>query len=227
MFLKQTFYFFSGGLWERICKKNFPREVREEFESWRELYERCTTARKEKLDFLAERVQQSYKNVSCFLCFCSCFYFVCFCGWVVVVVELVLEGALRAVHHRQERETGLFGREGSAVLQECEFISMLFLLLLLLLLLFIVVVVELVLEGALQEVHHRQEREIGLSGRKGSAVLQEREFIFMLSLLLLFLLLFLLLLLFWLLLLSLSWRELYERCNTARKEKLDFLAERV
>jgi hypothetical protein len=41
---------------------------------------------------------------------------------VVVVVELVLEGVLPALHHRQERETGLFGRKGSAVLQECEFI---------------------------------------------------------------------------------------------------------
>ncbi len=76
------------------------------------------------------------------------------------------------MHHRQERETGLFGGEGSAVLQECELFC-LFLLLLMLLLLFVVVDVmaDLVLEGALRAVHHRQERETGLFGRKGSAVL--------------------------------------------------------
>ncbi len=56
---------------------------------------------------------------------------------VVVVVELVLEGALRAVHQSQERETGLSGREGSAVLYECELFSMLSLLLLWLLLLWL------------------------------------------------------------------------------------------
>lgn len=53
----------TGSLWERICRKHFPRHDREEFESWRELYERCTVARSAKLDELAERVQQSYKNV--------------------------------------------------------------------------------------------------------------------------------------------------------------------
>lgn len=53
----------TGHLWERICKKQFPKEVRQEFEAWREMYERCTTARKAKLDFLTTKVQQSYKNV--------------------------------------------------------------------------------------------------------------------------------------------------------------------
>ena len=56
------FCVFSAELWERICRKTFPKEHRKEFESWRELYERCTTARQEKLDFLSVRVQQSYKN---------------------------------------------------------------------------------------------------------------------------------------------------------------------
>jgi hypothetical protein len=54
---------------------------------------------------------------------------------IVVVVQLVLEGFLRAVHHQKEREAGLSGREGSTILQECEFITMLALLLLSLLLL--------------------------------------------------------------------------------------------
>ena len=54
---------FVAELWERICRKTFAKEHRKEFESWRELYERCTTARQKKLDFLAVRVQQSYKNV--------------------------------------------------------------------------------------------------------------------------------------------------------------------
>jgi hypothetical protein len=85
-----------------------------------------------------------------------------------VVVELVLEGALRAVHHRQERETGLFGQKGSTVSQECDLFSLFLLLLLLLwLLLFLLLFVELVLEGALGAVHHRQERETGLFGQKG------------------------------------------------------------
>ncbi len=76
------------------------------------------------------------------------------------------------MHHRQERETGLSGRKGSTVLQECELFS-LFLWLLCFLLLFsvAVVIVELVLEGALRAVHHRQERETGLFGGEGSAVL--------------------------------------------------------
>jgi hypothetical protein len=65
----------AGSLWERICRKEFPKERRQEFESWRELYERCTTARKEKLDFLTVRVQQSYKNVSStvFQCGTKCY----------------------------------------------------------------------------------------------------------------------------------------------------------
>ncbi len=53
----------------------------------------------------------------------------------VVIVELVLEGALQEVYNRQETETRLFGREGSAVLQECELFSLFLLLLLLLLVL--------------------------------------------------------------------------------------------
>ena len=55
---------FSGILWERICRREFPREERQEFESWREVYDRCLVARQEKLDFLTVKVQQSYKNVS-------------------------------------------------------------------------------------------------------------------------------------------------------------------
>ena len=36
----------------------------QEFESRREVYDRCLVARQEKLDFLTVKVQQSYKNVS-------------------------------------------------------------------------------------------------------------------------------------------------------------------
>ena len=53
-----------GNLWERICKRQFPKEGRQEFEAWREMFERCTTARQKKLDFLSEKLNNSYKNVS-------------------------------------------------------------------------------------------------------------------------------------------------------------------
>ena len=55
---------FSGNLWERICKRQFPKDNRQEFEAWREMYERCTAARQKKLDFLSEKLNKSYKNVS-------------------------------------------------------------------------------------------------------------------------------------------------------------------
>ena len=53
-----------GNLWERICKRQFPKEGRQEFEAWREMFERCTTARQKKLNFLSEKLNNSYKNVS-------------------------------------------------------------------------------------------------------------------------------------------------------------------
>jgi RNA polymerase II transcription factor SIII (Elongin) subunit A len=62
----KTLKMLSGVLWERICRREFPREQRQEFESWREVYDRCLAARQEKLDFLTVKVQQSYKKVSLF-----------------------------------------------------------------------------------------------------------------------------------------------------------------
>lgn len=53
---------FSGPLWERHCKKEFPKEDREEFESWREMYERCWQSREEKLTSLKEKMGASYEN---------------------------------------------------------------------------------------------------------------------------------------------------------------------
>lgn len=53
----------TGKLWERICHKHFPKESRVEFESWREMYERCTAERAAKLDKLAAKVSNSYKDL--------------------------------------------------------------------------------------------------------------------------------------------------------------------
>ena len=53
----------TGELWQRFCKKNFPKDEREEMESWREMYERCTTQREEKLDRLKMKVKDSYDRV--------------------------------------------------------------------------------------------------------------------------------------------------------------------
>ena len=39
-------------LWEKHCHKDFRNKQREEMESWREMYERCTYEREEKLDQL-------------------------------------------------------------------------------------------------------------------------------------------------------------------------------
>ncbi|XP_040569072.1 uncharacterized protein [Lepeophtheirus salmonis] len=53
----------TGELWERFCKKNFPKEKRQEMESWREMFERCTVEREEKLNLLKVKVKDSYKKV--------------------------------------------------------------------------------------------------------------------------------------------------------------------
>jgi hypothetical protein len=54
----------TGNLWERMCRRQFPKEPRQEFEAWREMFERCTAARQKKLDFLSEKLNNSYKNAS-------------------------------------------------------------------------------------------------------------------------------------------------------------------
>ena len=40
----------TGELWERFVRKNFPKGEREEMETWREMFERCTEERERKLD---------------------------------------------------------------------------------------------------------------------------------------------------------------------------------
>jgi len=48
-------------LWEKYVKKDFRNKAREDMESWREMYERCTVEREEKLEALKGKVKQCYK----------------------------------------------------------------------------------------------------------------------------------------------------------------------
>ena len=59
----KNFFGISGELWERIVKRHFPRGDREEFESYREMYERLVQERAEKLDKLMGKVQNSYASL--------------------------------------------------------------------------------------------------------------------------------------------------------------------
>ena len=49
----------TGGLWERHCKRNFPREERQDMETWRDAYLRCSDEREKKLEGLKEKLQAS------------------------------------------------------------------------------------------------------------------------------------------------------------------------
>jgi len=53
------------SLWERHCKKDFPKEERkiDECESWREMYERCFQEKAEKFDRLTAKAKESYKKI--------------------------------------------------------------------------------------------------------------------------------------------------------------------
>jgi len=51
----------TAELWEKYVKKDFRNKEREDLESWREMYERCTVERAEKLDALKGKVKQCYK----------------------------------------------------------------------------------------------------------------------------------------------------------------------
>ena len=53
----------TGGLWERFVRKNFPKNEREEMETWREMFERCTLEREQKLDMLKTKVKGTYKRL--------------------------------------------------------------------------------------------------------------------------------------------------------------------
>lgn len=48
-------------MWEIHCRRDFPKAEREEFESFREMYERCTRERAEKLELLTAKMGTSYK----------------------------------------------------------------------------------------------------------------------------------------------------------------------
>ena len=53
----------KGELWERIVKRHFPRGEREEFESYREMYERLVQEREDKYNKLMGKFQNSVKAV--------------------------------------------------------------------------------------------------------------------------------------------------------------------
>ena len=58
-----SFVSILGELWQKIVKRHFPRGEREEFESYREMYERLIQEREEKLDKLMGKVQDSYHTL--------------------------------------------------------------------------------------------------------------------------------------------------------------------
>ena len=47
-------------LWEKYVKKDFRNKEREDMESWREMYERCTMERAEKLEALKARFNSEF-----------------------------------------------------------------------------------------------------------------------------------------------------------------------
>ena len=52
-------------LWEKHCKKEFPKEERkvEECETWREMYERCSQEKADKFERLTLKAKNSYKQL--------------------------------------------------------------------------------------------------------------------------------------------------------------------
>lgn len=52
-------------LWEKHCKKDYPKEGRkiEECETWREMYERCYKEKAEKFEALTAKTKESYKKI--------------------------------------------------------------------------------------------------------------------------------------------------------------------
>ena len=52
----------TGPLWERFIKKKFPKAKREEFEAYREMYERCMREQEDKLAMLKMKVKDSYNR---------------------------------------------------------------------------------------------------------------------------------------------------------------------
>ena len=62
-FAKFFLLIFIGVLWEKIVKKRFPKGIREDMETFRDLYERLIYEEKDKLDRLMGRVQNSYHSL--------------------------------------------------------------------------------------------------------------------------------------------------------------------
>jgi len=54
----------SDTLWEPHCKKKFRMRKRLEMETWREMYERCTTEDEEKLSRLTQNIKQHQETTS-------------------------------------------------------------------------------------------------------------------------------------------------------------------
>jgi transcription elongation factor B polypeptide 3 len=54
----------SDVLWEPHCKRKFRTRKRLEMESWREMYERCTTEDEEKLSRLTQNIKQNQETTS-------------------------------------------------------------------------------------------------------------------------------------------------------------------
>ena len=53
----------TGELWEKIVKRHFPRGDRQEFESYREMYERQVQEREEKYEKLMGKFATSYASL--------------------------------------------------------------------------------------------------------------------------------------------------------------------
>ena len=54
---------FSGELWQKIVQKHFPKGEREEFESYREMYERLVDERERKFHSLMGKFGDKYQNL--------------------------------------------------------------------------------------------------------------------------------------------------------------------
>jgi len=50
----------TSTMWEKHCKRDFRTKTREEFESWREMYERCTDEQAQKLQKLKGKAKENF-----------------------------------------------------------------------------------------------------------------------------------------------------------------------
>ena len=53
----------SGELWQKIVQKHFPKGEREEFESYREMYERLVEERERKFNSMMGKFADKYQNL--------------------------------------------------------------------------------------------------------------------------------------------------------------------